>query len=107
MQEMDAYLTPCKISLFLPEISLLPKIFSLLICVGNLPRSGCGTGGFRTDFASKSPKIAKFPVNFPVSRELQVETGSYPAAHTTTHSRNFALSETSREKAAFAATCDV
>jgi hypothetical protein len=84
------------------KTSLFFKIFSLLICVGNLPRSDCGTGAFRTEIASRSPKIAKFPVNFPDSRELQVETGSYLAAHTTTHSRNFALSETSREKAVFA-----
>jgi hypothetical protein len=102
LRALRALLTPCKISLFLPEISLLPKIFSLLICVGNLPKSGCGTGVFRTEIASRIPKTAKFPVNFPDSRELQVETGSYLAAHTTTHSRNFAFSETSREKAAFA-----
>jgi hypothetical protein len=72
------------ISLFLPEISLLPKIISLLIFAGNLPRSGCGTGVFRSEIASKSVEIAKFPVIFPVSRELQVETGSYLTAHTTT-----------------------
>jgi hypothetical protein len=66
---LRALLTPCKISLFLPEISLLSKIFSLLICVGNLPKSGCSTGVFRTDITSKIPKIVKFPVNFPDSRE--------------------------------------
>jgi hypothetical protein len=75
-----------QISLFLPEISLLPKIISLLIFAGNLPRSGCGTGAFRSEIASKSVEIAKFPVNFPVSRELQVETGSYLTAHTTIQS---------------------
>jgi hypothetical protein len=31
--------------------------------------------------------MAKFPVNFPVSRELLVETGSHMAAHTTSQSR--------------------
>jgi hypothetical protein len=72
-----------QISLFLPEFSLLPKIISLLIRVGNLLRNGCGTGVFRSEMASKSVEIAKFPVNFPVSRELQVETGSYLTAHTT------------------------
>jgi hypothetical protein len=72
-----------QISLFLPEISLLPKIISLLIFAGNLLGSGCGTGAFGSEIASKSLEIAKFPVNFPVSRELQVETGSYLTAHTT------------------------
>jgi hypothetical protein len=82
---MDAYvrdpeflnsLIPAKKSLFL-------EIFSLLIFAGNLPRSGCRTRVFHSEIASKSVEIAKFPVNFPVSRELQVETGSYPTAHTT------------------------
>jgi hypothetical protein len=75
-----------QISLFLPEISLLSKIFSLLIFVGNSLGSGCGTGAFRSEIASKSLEIANYPVNFPVSRELQVETGSYLTAHTTTQS---------------------
>jgi hypothetical protein len=79
VQEIDAYLNfliPAKNSLFL-------VIFSLLICVGNFPRSGCGTGVFRSEMASESVEIAKFPVNFPVSRELPAETGSYLTAHTT------------------------
>jgi hypothetical protein len=71
---------------FLLEFSLLPKIISLLIFAGNLLRNGCGTGVFRLQIASKSVEIAKFPVNFPVSRELQVETGSYLTAHTTIQS---------------------
>jgi hypothetical protein len=65
-----------QISLFGPEISLLPKIVFLLIFAGKLPGNRCGTGVFRTDIASKSLEIAKFPANFPVSRELQAETGS-------------------------------
>jgi hypothetical protein len=69
-------LIPAKNSLFL-------EIISLLIFVGNLPGNRCGTGAFRADIASKSLGIAKFPVNFPVSRELQAETGSYLTAHTT------------------------
>jgi hypothetical protein len=85
VREMDAYdaylnsLIPTKNSLFL-------EIFSLLIFAGNLPRSGCGTGVFCSEIACKSVEIAKFPVNFPVSRELQVETGSYLTAHTTIQS---------------------
>src|SRR5258708_16309252 len=59
-----------QISLFLPEISLLSKIISLLIFVGNLLRSGCGTGAFRSEIASKSLEIVKFPVNFPVILRL-------------------------------------
>jgi hypothetical protein len=83
---MDAYSQALQISLFLPEISLLSKIISLLIFAGNLLRSRCGTGAFRLHIASKSVEIAEFPVNFPVSRELQVETGSYLTAHTTIQS---------------------
>jgi hypothetical protein len=44
-------------------------------------------GFFVSEMASKSVEIAKFPVNFPVSRELQVETGSYLTAHTTISAR--------------------
>jgi hypothetical protein len=75
-----------QISLFLAENSLLPKIISLLSCVGNLLRSDCSTGVFRLQIVSENFEIAKFPVNFPVSRELPVETGSYLTAHTTTQS---------------------
>jgi hypothetical protein len=73
-------------SLIPAKNSLFFEIFSLLIFAGNLPRSGCGTGVFRSEIASKSVEIAKFPVIFPVSRELQVETGSYLTAHTTIQS---------------------
>jgi len=61
--------------------------------------SGCGTGAFRSEIASKSPEIAKFPVNFPVSRELQVETGSYLTAHTTTQSSRTAETVADRKEA--------
>jgi hypothetical protein len=90
VREMDAY-PPCAVrelnSLIPAKNSLLLEIFSLLIFVGNLPGNRCGTGAFRTDIASKSPEIAKFPVKFPVSRELQAETGSYLTAHTTIPSK--------------------
>jgi hypothetical protein len=81
----------CKFPCSASEISLLPKIISLLIFVGNLPANRCGTGAFRTVIASKSPEIAKFPVIFPVSRELQVETGSHMTAHTTKSFKNLAI----------------
>jgi hypothetical protein len=38
---------------------------------------------FCQEIASNTAEIAKFPVNYPVSRELQAETGSYLTAHTT------------------------
>ena len=60
--------------------------FSLLIFLGNLTKSRCGTAAFRTETASKSREIAKYPVNFPVTRELPMETGSYLTAHTTIQS---------------------
>jgi hypothetical protein len=49
-------------SLFSLENSLLFKIFSLLIRVGNCPKSHCGTATFDSNRASRGPKIAKFPV---------------------------------------------
>jgi hypothetical protein len=52
-----------QISLFGPEISLLPKIISLLIFAGKLSGNRCGKGVFRTDIAFKSPEIAKFVVD--------------------------------------------
>jgi hypothetical protein len=48
--------------------------------------SGCSTGAFGFQIGSKGVEIAKFPVNFPISRELEVETGSYLTAHTTIQS---------------------
>jgi len=74
---MDAYGDSNAKSLLSILNSLFVRKKSLLCFLGNLPRSGCGTGVFRSEIASKSVEIAKFPVNFPVSRELQVETGSY------------------------------
>jgi len=41
---------------------------------------------FCQEIASNTAEIAKFPVNYPVSRELQAETGSYLTAHTTIQS---------------------
>jgi hypothetical protein len=90
-----------QISLLLPEISLLSKIVSLLIVAGNLPGNRCGTGAFRTDVASKSPEIAKIPVNFPVSRELQAETGSYLTAHTTKLFKHLAIWSTRKPAAVY------
>ena len=61
----------CRRNSLLPEKdSLFPKIFSLLICVGNCSRSGCSTAVSRIEFGSQSPRIVKFPVKFPVSREF-------------------------------------
>jgi hypothetical protein len=39
--------------------------------------------GFSFGNRFQSVEIAKYPVIFPVSREKQVETGSYLTAHTT------------------------
>jgi hypothetical protein len=41
---------------------------------------------FCQEIASNTAEIAKFPVNYPVSRELQAETCSYLTAHTTIQS---------------------
>jgi hypothetical protein len=69
-------LIPAKNSLFL-------EIFSLLICVGNYAKSDCGAAVSCYKIGPGGPEIAKFPVKFPVSRELPPETGSYLTAHTT------------------------
>src|SRR3984893_15499778 len=66
---MDAYseflnsLIPAKNSLFF-------EIFSLLICVGNCAKSDCGAAVSCYEIGLGAPKIAKFPVKFPVSREF-------------------------------------
>lgn len=57
-------------SLFLHINSLFLEIFSLLTCVGNCSRSGCGIETFLLRNQLTEPKIAKFPVKFPVSREF-------------------------------------
>jgi len=57
-------------SLFLRNNSLILKIFSLLICVGNCARSRCRRAVSCYGIPPQTPKIAIFPVKFPVSREL-------------------------------------
>jgi hypothetical protein len=59
-----------KNSLLRPTNSLFLKIFSLLVRLGNCSRSGCGTGASCVEISPKRPKIAEFPVKFPVSREF-------------------------------------
>jgi hypothetical protein len=86
VREMDAYTVstfPRINSLFLLKNSLFFKIFSLLICVGNYAKTACSAAVSRSEIGLSSLKIAKFPVNFPVSRELRLETGSHMTAHTT------------------------
>jgi hypothetical protein len=79
---MDAYAV-CSLNSLLPDkYSLFFKIFSLLICVGNYAKTACSAAVSRSEIGSQSPKIAKFPVNFPVSREFSPETGSYLTART-------------------------
>src|ERR1700738_1993049 len=57
-------------SLLLLLNSLFSEIFSLLICIGNCSRSGCRTTASCDEIGSQSPRIAKFLVEFPVSREF-------------------------------------
>ena len=51
------------------ENSLFPKIFSLIICVGNFTRSRCGAAVSCYEIGPGSLEIAKFPVKFPDTRE--------------------------------------
>jgi hypothetical protein len=46
------------------------EVFSLLICVGNCPKNDCSAAVSCCKIGLGSPEIAKFPVKFPVSREL-------------------------------------
>ena len=57
-------------SLFLRNNSLILKIFSPLICVGNCARSRCRRAVSCYGIPPETPKIAIFPVKFPVSREF-------------------------------------
>jgi hypothetical protein len=83
---MDAYDSGTLNSLIPAKNSLFFEIFSLLICVGNFTKSRCGAAVSCYEIGPGSPEIAKFPVKFPVSRELPPETGSYLTAHTTIQS---------------------
>jgi hypothetical protein len=47
---------------------------------------------FHYEPTSKGREIAKFPVDFPVTRELPMETGSYLTAHTTININGLTLS---------------
>src|SRR5258705_4383382 len=60
VREMDADWTLYQISLFLPEISLFFKIFSLLICVGNFVKSRCSTVVSCNEIGFSGPRNAKF-----------------------------------------------
>jgi hypothetical protein len=50
--------------------SLILKLFSLIICLGNCSRSGCSTAVSWHQIVSLSPRIAEFPVKFPDTREF-------------------------------------
>ncbi len=77
MREMDAYdmhavhLKFCRSnSLISLKNSLFFEIFSLIICLGNCARSRCSTVVYCVELGSQGPRIAKFPVKFPVSGEF-------------------------------------
>ncbi|SIO47530.1 hypothetical protein SAMN05443247_05916 [Bradyrhizobium erythrophlei] len=57
-------------SLLFAKKSLYFEIFSLLICVGNCAKSGCGAAVSCYGIGPGSLEIAIFPVKFPVSREF-------------------------------------
>jgi hypothetical protein len=70
---MDAYNASTAVhcnSLIPFKNSLILKILSLIICVGNCSRSGCSAAVSCYQIASLSPRIAKFPVKFPDTREF-------------------------------------
>jgi hypothetical protein len=52
------------------ENSLFFEIFSLIICVGNCSRSDCSAAVSWYSIVPLSPRIAKFPVKFPDTREF-------------------------------------
>jgi hypothetical protein len=59
-----------EISLLRLRNSLFGRIISLLIFVGNCPKSGCSTAVSYYDSGLWVAEISKFPVKFPVSREF-------------------------------------
>jgi hypothetical protein len=67
-------------SLFSRNNSLILRIFSLLICVGNCARSRCRRAVSWYGIPPQTPEIAIFPVKFPVSREFALETGAISTA---------------------------
>src|ERR1700726_3701559 len=83
---MDAYFEPdimrCFFanSLLPPKNSLFLEIFSLLICVGNCAKSDCSAAVSCYKIGLGSPEIAKFPVKFPVSREITWRRGAIGTA---------------------------
>src|SRR3982074_976071 len=95
-----------KITLIFLFGSLIFAIFSLLIFLGNFVSSHCGTPGFGWDFGSKTAEIAKFRVNYPVSRESPVETGSYLTGHTPTQSSRTAETVVDQKQAVSAGILD-
>jgi hypothetical protein len=86
VREMDAYRFPdtCKNSLFV-------EIFSLLICVGNCAESDCGAAVPCYEIGPESPETAKFPVKFPVSRELAWRRAPIRTASPANQSLNYRL----------------
>jgi hypothetical protein len=50
---------------FPPKNSLFPGKISLLVCLGNLAKSPCGTAAFRDQSRRKGLKIAKIPCKIP------------------------------------------
>jgi hypothetical protein len=71
---------------------------SLFANTGNLQESAAAQA-ILDDFARPGrPKTAIFPVNFPVSRELNAETGSIATASATTHSMISHGPETTAER---------
>jgi hypothetical protein len=74
VQEMDAYDAYFSVtlnSLIPAKNSLFVEIFSLLICVGNCAKSDRGAAVSCSKTFSRCLKIAKFPVKFPDSREIE------------------------------------
>lgn len=59
------------LSLVPPKNSLIRKIIFLLVCVGNLVKTRCGTAVSSSETVFGSPNIAKFPVKFLARREMK------------------------------------
>jgi hypothetical protein len=70
VREMDAYRFAANNSLLSPQNSLFVRKRSLIVCLGTLLKSSCGTTASCYEIVTLRPEIAIFPVKFPVSREV-------------------------------------
>jgi len=79
--------------------SLILEIFSLLICLGNCSGKCCSAAVSCSGISCRSPEIAKFPVKFPDTKGILIETGAICTASPARQSRGRRCRSSMRRKA--------